>query len=397
MGNPDLAAALSGAEAEARDAARAQLKELATGAVAAEDLGATVAAVIGALPAVEPRLRAELLVWLADVQVGGHDAQTTRPPERKRKDELPEDRAPARAAVAEHAAAIIALLPDPDPDVRSAAALALGFCTGIGAEAKQALAGRLSPEPEAGVDATIILALVRLGAGFRAPIDDPAVAAAIAIATAFDGPPNLDALIAASALGPVPHCAFGAGRLGEIAATIAIEHAFAPADAPKLYEDLDGKQRTVLEGVATTRAPIAWRRLGLPATADGRRRFLFLDPAGPTDRFVPQGDAEVPLWFALHALEAKAARGDYIDAERDALLEPLTAAERLLVYLDRDAYGVAAALPPWTLDELLAAATADPDAARDAVDAYVAAPHAEPLGAEVERAIAATRATPAAP
>lgn len=320
--------------------------QLATGPVAeGVDLGAAVTAVIAALPAAEPAERAALLVWLADVQVGGHRARTTQPPERKRKDELPADRAPARAAVAEHAADLIALLPDPDPDVRSAAALALGFCPEVGAEAKAALAGRLQPEPEAGVDATLILALVRLGSGFRAPIDDPAISAAIAVATAFDGPPNLDALVAASALDRVPHLAFGDGRLGEIAAAIAIDAVFGPTPAepppPLRYEDLTSPQRQVLEGVASTAAPIDWYGRGLPPTAAGRRRFLSLDEPGPTDRFVSHGDAEVPLWYALRDLQHRAAGGEADAlAQRDALLATLSDDERAAAVADRATYGL---------------------------------------------------------
>jgi|GEM_PF-6471656 len=317
-----------------------ELAGLATGAID-DDLAPTVAAVIAGLPTVEAAERARLLVWLADVQVGGHRAQTVLAPERRRKDQLPADRASARAAVAEHADAIIALLVDDDPDVRSAAALALGFCTEVGAAAKTALAGRLAPEAELGVDAAIILALVRLGAGFRAPADDPAIAAAIAIATAFDGPPDLDALIAASTLAPVPHLAFGGGALGDIAAAIAVGHAFAPSDAARRYEDLSGLQRTVLEGVAASEAPLDWYGLGLPPTAAGRRRFLCLDEPGPTDRFVSHGDDEVPLWFALRDLQRRGAAGEADAVERrDALLATLTPEERTAAFDDRATYGL---------------------------------------------------------
>jgi hypothetical protein len=275
------------------------------------------------------------------------------------------------------------------------------------------------------VQATLILACVRLGTGFRPPAPDPIIAGAIAIATAFDGPPNVEALIAATALGPTPHLAFGRGNLGNVAigmlrkmdadvqadasaaiagraaaerdrglALVACEMAFgkpARGAAPRLLDELSSAQRQVVGKLADVDVAIDWLGFGLPPTVTARRRYLSIDPDGPTDRFVAHGpDAEVPLWYALRsklAGEGLAAA----QAELAKVLARLPVSEQLAVYLDRGAHALEDIFEETTLDSLLAAGGKDPAALRAAVDALVASPSATPRGPELLRAVAATR------
>ena len=415
-------AALTGADPRRQLDALAALAHLAIGP--GHDVAATATAVVDALPQIAAGARARALTWLADVQVGGHFHLTVKRPERKRRHELGEDRAAVRAAVAAATDPIVACLDDADPDTRSAAALALAFTVDAAAEAKAALGRRLGREHEVGVQAMLILACVRLGVGFRAPAPDPVIAGAIAIATAFDGPPNVEGLIAATGLGPTPHLAFGRGHLGNVAigllrtldpevqaeaavaiagrataegdgdlAQIACEMAFGPpkpSAPPRLIEDLTSSQRQVVSRLADLDRPLDWLGFGLPPTVTARRRFLSLDPAGPTDRFVAQGDAEVPLWFALRTRAAvdgvEAAR-----AEAARVLATVPAGERLAIFLDRRAHALNEVFASTKLDDLLAAARSDLDEARAAVDALAEAPATGPRGAELVRAIIATR------
>ena len=379
---------------------------------------------LDALPRIAPSARAGALTWLADVQVGGHVAQAAERPERKRRHELREDRAAARAVVAAATDALVAQLDDADPDVRSAAALALAFTVDAPAEAKAALGRRLARETVAGVQASLILACVRLGTGFRPPAPEPIIAGAIAIATAFDGPPDIAALTAATALPTEPHLAFARGELGRVAigilrqqspetqaeaagtiaeralaegdarlALLACEMAFGKASreaAPRLLEELTPDQRRVVRNLAELRAPLDWRGFGLPPTVAGRRRYLAVDPDGPCDRFVADGDREVPLWFALRR-RAASEGVDAARAELKRIFERLAAGERLAIYLDRDAHGLDDVFEGWALADLLAGIAGDADGARAAVDALHAAPARSTRGLELLRAIAATR------
>ncbi|HVV88424.1 MAG TPA: hypothetical protein VHE35_35520 [Kofleriaceae bacterium] len=415
-------AALASANARRQTDAIAALAHLAIGP--GHDVAPTAAAVVAALPRIAPAARAHVLTWLADVQVGGHQRLAAERPERKRRHELGLDRAAVRAAVAGDTGPIVAMLDDPHADVRSAAALALAFTVDAPAEAKAALGKRLAHESEPGVQAMLILACVRLGTGFRSPAPEPVIAGAIAIATAFDGPPNVEALTAATALGPTPHLAFAGGDLGKVAiailrtlapdvqaeaaaaiagralaekdgalALVACEMAFGkPAQPapPRLLEELSSSQRQVVARLADLDRSLDWLGFGLPPTVTARRRFLALDPAGPTDRFVAHGDGEVPLWFALRSRMAT----DGIDAakaEAAKLLAGLPLADRLAVYLDRGAHALHDVFGTMSLDEVLAQATRDLTAARAAVDELVATPAATPRGNELLRAVAATR------
>ena len=411
-------AALQSDDPRAQADARAALAYLAQGSGA--DAGPTVAAVLAALPTLAAPLRAPILTWLADVQVGGHFHRTVERPERSRRATLAGDRAAVRAAVAAGAMTIAACLDDADPDVRSAAALALTFAVDAPTEAKAALSARLGREAEVGVQAALVLALIRLGSGFRAPAPDPTIRAALAIATAFDGPPDIPALVAAAALPQVPHLAYASGRLGNVAigilrkqpaevqaeAAVAIaDRAVAEADprlaavvfemgfgaapegpcAPRLPEELPSHQRQLLTKLAGF-DDLPWRAHGLSPTAAGRRRALGLDDPGPSDRFVAYGDGEAPLWLALGSTLATDG-----DAAAAALLERLAATwpagERLALYLDRATHGLRNAFAGWKLPALLAALPSDP-AARATVDALAAA---GPRSIEVLRAAIATR------
>lgn len=395
-------AALTGADARAQADARSALAYLTQGSGA--DAGPTVTAVIDALSSLAPPLRAPLLVWLADVQVAGHRRCTVERPERARRATLAADRASVRSAVAAGAMTIAAFLDDDAPDVRSAAALALTFAVDAPAEAKAALAARLTREHEVGVQAALVLALIRLGSGFRAPAPDPVIRAAFAIATAFDGPANVDDLVTAAAtLPPVPHLAYASGDLHAIAiglllkqppevqaeaavsiadravaeadlrlARAVLQMAFGPPpEAPSLTlpEDLPSAQRQVMTKLLGFEQ-LPWRDYGLPPTAAGRRRALGHDEPGPTDRFVADGDAEVPLWLVLGRALAAGDKAGAI-ATLDRLAATWSAGERLAVFLDRETHGLAPAFRGWKRDELLAAAAADPEA-RAAVDAVLA-------------------------
>ena len=364
------------------------------------------------------------LIWLADVQVRGHFNLTAERPERKRRHELGDDRAAVRAAVAAATDPIVNCLDDDDPAVRSAASLALAFTVDAPAEARSALAARLGREHDLGVQAGLILALVRLGAGFRAPAPDPVIAGAIAIATAFDGPPNLAALTAATALGATPNLAFGRGHLGNVAigilrkqsaevqaeaaaeiasralaeadadlATIACEMAFGAAASPtppRRLEELTSSQRQVVRRLADLDRHLDWLGFGLPPTVTARRRFLALDPDGATDRFVAHGDGEVPLWFALRTLEAS---DGLAAAQADAArrLDGFAPGERLAVYLDRGAHQLDDIFRKIGFDQVLAAAVADLDGTRAVIDELLAAPADGPRGVELVRAVIATR------
>ena len=415
-------AALTGDETRRRDEAITALAHLAVGP--GHDTAETAAAVIEALPRIAPAARAHALVWLADVQVGGHYPLTIERPERKRRHELGEDRAATRAAVAAATGPIVDQLDDADPDVRAGAALALAFTVDAPAEAKAALGKRLARESEPGVQAMLILACVRLGTGFRPPAPEPVIAAAIAIATAFDGPPNVEALIAATALGPTPHLPFGRGNLGNVAigllrtmspevqaeaavaiaaraaaerdrglVLVACEMAFGKPTrgaAPRLLDELSSSQRQVTSRLADVDVSIDWLGFGLPPTVTARRRFLALDADGPTDRFVAFGpDREVPLWYALrHALATEGAAA--AQAELGRVLARLPLAERVAIFLDRHAHQLDSIFDGVTLAGLLAESK-DPGALRAAVDELVAAPSSGPRGAELVRAVAATR------
>ena len=409
------AATLAGlrGDARAQGDALSALGYLARGP--GDDVAATVVAVLPLLPEVAIDTRVDLLIWLADVQTGGHRDQTVAPPERRRRGSLREDRAAVRAAVAAASDQLAALLDDPEPRVRSAAALALTFCVDASAEAKAALGARLGREREVGVQAALILALIRLGAGFRAPAPEPLIRGALAIATAFEGAPNLPELLAAMKLPREPLLAFNFGDLGAVAvgllrkldpevqraaapelaawaaeskdaalAEVALELVFGPpaATAARLPDDLVSAERQVARAlVELDRLP--WRGYGLPATVDGRRRFFGVDPAGPIDRFVVDGERDVPLWFALDR-----AGDDAVDVE--ALLADAAPAERLAIFLDADTYEVRPALG-WKLEALLAAIADDRPAARRAVDELAALPRTSPRGLVFLRALAATR------
>ncbi|MBK9036737.1 MAG: hypothetical protein IPL61_36725 [Myxococcales bacterium] len=397
-----------------------------------DDVAATVEAVLPLLPEVAVDTRVDLLIWLADVQTGGHRDQTVAPPERRRRDALREDRAAVRAAVAAASDELAQLLDDPEPRVRSAAALALTFCVDASATAKAALGARLGREPEVGVQAGLILALIRLGAGFRAPAPEPLIRAALTIATALEGPPNLPELIAAMKLPSEPLLAYNFGDLGAVAvglmrtfepevqhelapdvaawaaesadaqlAAVALELAFGPSPKtptpPRLLEDLTRAERQVLSRLAdaTCAARLGWRDHGLPLTMTGRRRYLGLDEPGPSDRFVPHGDSEAPLWHVLRTITA--AEGPKAGAAAAlALTSSWSAGDRLAVFLDRHAHGIGGMFNGWKLDELLAAAAADPEA-QAAIDAVAALPASEPRGGDFVRALAATRPGPLAP
>ncbi len=415
-------AALQGDDARRHLDALAALAHLAIGP--GHDVGPTVTAMLEVLPSVAAGARAQVLTWLADVQVGGHHNFTIERPERKRRHELGEDRAACRAAVAAGASAIVAMLDDADPDVRSTATLALTFCVDAPTDVKTALARRLGRELEVGVQAALILALVRIGSGFRAPAPDPVVSAAIAIATAFDGPPSTEGLIAAAGLGQVPHLAFGRGQLGNVAigilrklgpevqadaaveiatravgeqsrdlAGIACEMAFGSAvnnAPPRLIDELTSSQRRTVRQLAELEVSLDWAGFGLPPTVTGRRRFLAIDPDGPTDRFVTHGDRDVPLWYALRSrLASDGLEAAKADASR--LLASMSAGDRLVVYLDRATHQLEDFLAGTSFAGLLAAAAADRDAARATVDDLLAAPASGPRGDELVRAIIATR------
>ncbi len=392
-------AALKGEDTRRQIDALAALAHLAIGP--GHDVAPTVTTMLEVLPSVATEARAHVLTWLADVQVGGHFNATIERPERKRRHELGEDRAAIRAAVAAAPSPILALLDDDDADVRSAASLALAFCVDAPAEAKAALARRLGHEHDLGVQAGLILALVRLGSGFRAPAPDPVIAGAIAIATAFDGPPDTTALIAATGLGKVPHLAFGRGHLGNVAigilrklgpdvqaeaaveiaaravaersrdlAGIACEMAFgAPVkDAPpRLIDELTSSQRRTVSQLAELDVAMDWLGFGVPPTVTGRRRFLAIDPDGPTDRFVTLDDREVPLWYALRSrLASDGAKAAQADADR--LLAGMSAGERLVIYLDRATHALDRFFDEDGFPDRLAAAAADRDATRALLD-----------------------------
>ncbi|MEZ4401217.1 MAG: hypothetical protein R3B06_14420 [Kofleriaceae bacterium] len=389
-----------------------------------DDVVATVVDVLARLAEVDAPTRAALLVWLADAQTGGHRDQTVAEPERRRRHRLREDRAAIRDAVAAAGATIAGFLDDDAPGVRSAAALALTFCVDADADAKAALADRLGREGDVGVQAALVLALLRLGVGFRAPAPEPLIRAALAVGTAVDGAPNLAELVAAIRLPVAPTLAFNRGDLGAVAvgvlrtlprevagevapevaawaaesadaalAQVAMALAFGPAPAtaaaPRLADDLTRVERQVARALLDDRQ-VPWARYGLPASPAARRRYFNLDPAGPFDRFVTDGDREVPLWF-LVATAAHA--GTPLDLER--ALADAGAAERLAIFLDSDTYGAARRLP-WQLDPLLAAAGDDLPAARAAVDELVAATTG-PLPLALVRAVAATRPDEALP
>ena len=383
-----------------------------------DDVAATVEAVLAVLPKLAGDTLVDALIWLADVQTRGHRNQTVQPPERRRKDALPEDRAAVRAAVAAGSEAIAARLDDPAPRVRSAATLALTFCVDATAAAKQALAARLGREPEVGVQAALLLALIRLGVGFRAPAPEPLIRAALAVATAFEGTPNVAALVEAAKLPPEPLLAYNFGDLGGVAigvlrkldralvidaapelaehaaaakhgalAAITAELAFGPPPeqpvAPRLPDELSSVERRVALALVDTPVQFGWHSYGLPNGAAARRRFFGLDDAGPFDRFVVHDGRDVPLWFAAATIAHAGGKVDF-----DALCADAGPAERLAIFLDRQLYWTRPM--PWKLDALLAAATAaDPAGARAAVDA--ARRGTKQVGLPLLRALAATR------
>ncbi len=431
-------AALCGSDARAHGDALAALGHTVRGP--GHDLGPTASAVIAQLAAMPPPVRAAALTWLADAQLGGHLAATTLPPERRRKDALPADRAEVRAAVAAGADTIAAQLGDHDPEVRSAAALALTFCVDAPASAKVAMRNRLAVEETPGVRIALRLALPRLGA--PVPGGDGALgAAALAIGMAFDGPPDLDALVAATAIGRVPHLAFADGELGNVAigilrtqdedartraAAVVATRAAREQDAslaaaalellfgeipeqgpfwPRTIDSLSVDQRTVIETlVEAVHDRLPWTQLGLPASVIGRRRMLGLAPRGPSDRGVPyRGDTE-SLAFALRHLACRAATGDLVAiAERDAILASLSPAQQLVVLLDAGAHGLDSnvvgprgavdILPDdWDVATLVQRLGNDRRDARAELDAFVAHPARAPGGPRLVEAVVATRA-----
>jgi hypothetical protein len=382
-----------------------------------DDVAATVEAVLAALPELAGDTKVDALIWLADVQTGGHRDQTVQAPERRRKDALRADRAAVRAAVATAAEAIAALLDDPAPRVRSAATLALTFCVDASAAAKQAIAARLGREPEVGVQAGLLLALIRLGVGFRAPAPEPLIGAALAIATAFEGPANVAALVEAAKLPPAPLLAYNFGDLGAVAvgilrkldralvvdaapelaahaattkdsalAAVAAELAFGPLPkqppAPRLPDDLSSGERRVAQVLVDVGVKFGWHLYGLPSSAAARRRYFGLDEAGPFDRFVVHDGNDVPLWFAVATI---AHAGGAIDWQ--ALCADAGPAERLGIFLDRQVYWTKPM--PWKIDELLAAIGEELAAARAVVDAARA--RARTVGLPLLRALVATR------
>ena len=383
-----------------------------------DDVAPTVEAVLAKLPELAGDTLVDALIWLADVQTGGHRNATVAPPERRRKATLSEDRAAVRAAVAAASDAIAVRLDDAAPRVRSAAALALTFCVDATATAKQALAARLGKEPEVGVQAALLLALIRLGVGFRAPAPEPLIRGALAVATAFEGAPNVAALVEAAKLPPSPLLAYNFGDLGAVAvgilrkldralvvdaapelaehaaavgggelAAVTAELAFGPLPkqpvAPRLPDELASVERRVALALVDTPVRFPWHNYGLPNSATARRRFFGLDDAGPFDRFVVHDGQDVPLWFAAATIAHAGGKVDF-----DALCADASPAERLAIFLDRQLYWTRPM--PWKLDALLAAATAaDPAAARAAVDA--ARRGTKQVGLTLLRALAATR------
>ena len=429
-------AALTGDDTRARNDALVALGHLASGR--GHDAAATVAAVIDVIPALAPPLRARMLRWLADVQVAGHFDETVREPERLRPAAFA-DRADSRAAIAAAAPAIARQLADDDPDVRSAAALALAFCPAAVVVAP-ALLGRLAVEDVAGVRAGILLALARLGAPLPAGRGgDPVSAAAIAIGTAFDGAPDLDGLIEATELGHTPHLAHGRGWLGNIAigmierledagvqhrAALAIARRAERDDEPRLAstalrfafgeatggrplrgDELSAGQRATIDAILELSDPgLAWHAHGLPATPTGRRRLLARSSGGPSDQLVRYDGHERTLAYALRDLQWRAAEGDAAaSAARDALLATLSPVAWLGVFLDRGVHGLdqairgragwAEALPDaWELLPLIAAANEDRLAARAMVDQLVGNADRPRGHLELVRAVIATRA-----
>ncbi|MCE9576133.1 MAG: hypothetical protein K8W52_23495 [Deltaproteobacteria bacterium] len=362
------------------------------------------------------------------------------PPERRRRDSLPADRAEVRAAVAAGADAIVLQLAHGDPDVRSAAVLALTFCVDAPTSAKVAMRNRLAVEEVPGVRIALRLALPRLGA--PVPGGDGALgAAALAIGMAFDGPPDIDALVAATDIGQVPHLAFADGRLGNVAigllrtqdedartraaaviatraarekdaslASVALEMLFGELPEqgpfwPRTIDSLSVDQRAVIETLAEAdHDRLPWTKLGLPASTTGRRRALGLAPRGPSDRGVPyRGDTE-SLAFALRHLACRAATGDLVAiAERDAILASLSPAQQLVVLLDAEAHGLNSnvvgpsgsvdILPDdWEVATLIKRVGDDRRDARAEVDAFVAHPARAKGGRALLEAVVATRA-----
>jgi hypothetical protein len=433
-----LLAALGGADARAHGDALAALGQVVAGP--GHDLGPTAAALIAHLAAMPISVRSAVLIWLADAQLAGHRDATALPPERRRKDALPADRADVRAAVAAGADAIVAQLGDADPDVRSAAVLALTFCVDAPMSAKVAMRNRLAVEEVPGVRIALRLALPRLGAPVPGG-DGAAGAAALAIAMAFDGPPDLDGLIAACDLGKLPHLAFADGQLGNVAigilrtqdhdarvraasviATRAVrEHDAGLAEAalemlfgeipeqgpfwPRTIDSLSVDERTVVEILAeVTHDRLPWTKLGLPPTVTGRRRALGLAPRGPADRSVPyKGDRE-PLAFALRHVACRIATGDAAaTAEREAILAELPPVQRLVLFLDAAAHhlnsnvrgpgGAVDILPDdWDVATLMAQVGDDRRDARAEVDAFVQHPERARGGVALLEAVVATRA-----
>lgn len=414
--------ALVGTDERARGDALCALCYLGRGL--GHDVAPTAEAVLSALPELDGDVLAATLVWLADAQTGGHRDQLMLPPERKRRGSLRDDRDGVRAAVAAASERIAALLDHATPEVRSAAALALAFCVDVDAAARQALATRLGREPEVAVQASLLLALLRLGHGFRAPPLEPLIRGALAVATAFDGAPNLPELIAAMRLAPVPLVAWNRGDLAGVATGLLLrqppdvqlelapdlaERAVECGDGalaervfelvfgerpeqatPRLPDELTGAQRRVMRILVAVEGRIAWFPYGLPRTVAGRRRFLGLDAAGPTERFVPDGDREVPLWYALRVAQLAAQDGgEAASAVADRLLADVSPAERLVLWLDRFALDADRGLAHWDREALYAAVAGDADATAQ-VDALVAQ-QTEPLGRELIEAVVRTR------
>jgi hypothetical protein len=367
-----------------------------------DDVAPTVEAVLAKLPELAGDTLVDALIWLADVQTGGHRNATVAPPERRRKATLSEDRAAVRAAVAAASDAIAVRLDDAAPRVRSAAALALTFCVDATATAKQALAARLGKEPEVGVQAALLLALIRLGVGFRAPAPEPLIRGALAVATAFEGAPNVAALVEAAKLPPSPLLAYNFGDLGAVAVGILrkLDRALVVDAAPELAEHAaavgDGELAAVTAELAFGPLPGSrWRRASPTSwrASSGASRWRWstrrcaspgTTTACPTapPRVAGSSASTTPgRSIASSSTTARTCRcgsraatiahaGGKVDF--DALCADVSPAERLVLWLDRFALDADRGLAHWDREALYAAVAGDADATAQ-VDALVAA------------------------
>jgi hypothetical protein len=330
----------------------------------------------------EGSARVEILYLLADAG-GGPDLSSDDDDDDDDGDDYPEERATIVAVRAGHPA-YLALLGDPDPAVRAAAAYLIVGCPEAHGAARADLLSRVSSESDPMARANQVFALGHLGevSALAALANDPdeVVRAAVAIERARFGTIGLDeleSLVDAACVEPA-YQVWGGVVLGELAAwslmdlgrsqptraeealRTAIDRRLAghrPIDhrdralsalinayTPLVFGDLTDQERPATREQLTPRqtAVLRWTvdfGLHVPVRAvpwsDPERMRRFLDPPdGPLERpltVTREGTTRTaPTWFWLQEVEQQS-----YDGVREALSAQRTAAE--LVALARDA------------------------------------------------------------